>query len=143
MKNDVSSDFIRFHFWQKINHYSLFLFYQNHLIFSASLEKELSIKTQFASTKIDLTELIAQQNSLEVWGKNIDLSTIAFCYRIDPFPKGFSINCTAASCMLKIEISHFFGLRAMGKISYKTNKRNPWQREKQKQNLWQRELLHL
>ena len=93
MKSDETSFFIRFHqifFLKKINHYSFFYFYQNHFIFSASLEKELSIKTQFASTKIDLTELIAQQNSL-YQEKNIDLSTIALCYWIDPFPKGLQL----------------------------------------------------
>ena len=91
MKNDVSSDFIRFVFSKKDKSLQfLFYFYQNHFIFSASLEKELSIKTQFASTKIDLTELIAQQNSL-YQEKNIDLSTIALCYWIDPFPKGLQL----------------------------------------------------
>lgn len=27
---------------------------------------------------------------------------------------------------------HFYGLKAMGKISYKANKENPWQRERER-----------
>ena len=76
MKNDVSSDFIRF-FFGKINHYKFFFnLYQKHFIFPVNLEKELSIKTQFTNTKIDLTEQIVKQNSLD---QETNISTIAVC----------------------------------------------------------------
>ena len=94
MKHHFSSDFIRFHLIssdffskKKINHYSFFYFYQNHFIFSASLEKELSIKTKFASTKIDLTELIAQQNSLYQEKKTLTFQQLHFVIGLTLFPK--------------------------------------------------------